>query len=132
MRSYVLFSTLCLIYVAYMGITDPVGVMNLVNTPLNNNDAISSIRGIYGGVGLLLCGMFIYLFYTDVTKAVFVLLLFWMVYALSRIITIATDGPLGDFGTQWLFIESILAALGSILWLAGRPRGRRPSGVVLS
>jgi hypothetical protein len=44
--------------------------------------------------------------------------LFWCMYALSRLMTISVEGPLGDFGSQWLVIESTLSllSLGPLGW----------------
>jgi hypothetical protein len=38
-------------------------------------------------------------------------------YAVSRAITILVDGPLGDFGTQWIITESILFIIAIILFI---------------
>lgn len=91
--------------------------MKLVSTTLPNNDAISSIRGVYGGVGLVIAVTLIYLLRRNVKYGLIFLTLFWFSYALSRLITIAVDGPLGAFGTQWLTIESVLGVLGLVLVL---------------
>lgn len=90
--------------------------MDLVQVQLSSTDAISSIRGIYGGVGLAIVLSLVYMMLKDLPKALSFLVIFWGAYALSRIITIVVDGALGDFGTQWLMIESLcfLFALG--LW----------------
>ncbi|MGD1847560.1 MAG: DUF4345 family protein, partial [Salibacteraceae bacterium] len=39
------------------------------------------------------------------------LILFWGAYAISRLITLIADGPLGDFGSQWLLMESVFCVL---------------------
>lgn len=41
---------LSLASVAFLSLFDPQAAMDLVQTPLPNNDALSSIRGVYGGV----------------------------------------------------------------------------------
>ncbi len=114
-KGFILLSALSLLSVCLMALTNPQSVMDLVNVKLENNDAISSIRGIYGGVGLALVFSLLYLFFTDVRKGLAFLCLFWGFYALSRIITILVDGSLGDFGTQWLAIESILFLFAIVL-----------------
>ncbi len=43
------------------------------------------------------------------------LTLFLSSYAISRLIKIIADGPLGDFGNQWLSIETALFMLGLVL-----------------
>ncbi len=114
-RFYIGFSILSLAYVSLLSMYSPQSTMDLVLTPLSNTDAISSIRGIYGGVGLVIVLTLIYLFKYDYFKGLIFLTLFWWAYAISRFMTILVDGPLGAFGSQWIVIESVLGALGLIL-----------------
>jgi hypothetical protein len=86
--------------------------MDLVKTNLPNADAMSSIRGIYGGVGLVITFQLVYLLFKDVQKGLLFLSLFWGAYAVSRLITIFTNGALGDFGNQWIVIETTFCVLG--------------------
>jgi hypothetical protein len=116
-KMFIGFSILNLAYVSLLSIYSPQATMNYVATPLLNNDAISSIRGIYGGVGLVVTFTLIYLLLEDVRKGLVFLSLFWGAYSLSRIITIFVDGPLGTFGLQWLKVESTLCILALILLL---------------
>ena len=91
--------------------------MDLVEVNLISTDAFSSIRGAYGGVGLTLFISLLYLMRYDVTKALAFLALLWGLYALSRVITIYTEGALGSFGQQWLLIETSLCLIsGTLLW----------------
>ena len=85
---------------------DPQSVMNLVQVKLENNDAYSSIRGVFGGVGFTLLAVFT-----------------WLV-PLSRMIKIASEGALGDFGSQWLVIESTLCVLALAMFSAERSKAR--------
>ncbi|MGB0403952.1 MAG: DUF4345 domain-containing protein [Salibacteraceae bacterium] len=105
------FSILSLSYVSVLSIYNPQATMDLVSTTLANNDAISSIRGIYGGVGLVIITTLVYLLIADTKKGLLFLALFWGSYAASRIITIVADGPLGEFGSNWLIIESTFSIL---------------------
>jgi hypothetical protein len=89
-----------------MAFLNPQAVMDLVQTKLLNTDAYSSIRGVYGGVGLCLVIHLIYLLTKNVKMALGFLCMLWGFYALSRAITILADGPLGSFGNQWIVIES--------------------------
>ncbi|TFB32125.1 DUF4345 domain-containing protein [Pedobacter alluvionis] len=114
---YIGFSILSLAYVSISSIWNPQATMDLVSIQLSNTDAISSIRGIYGGVGLLITFLLVYLLFNDVRKALFFLLLFWAAYSISRLITIWVDGPLGSFGSQWLIIESTFSILAFVLLL---------------
>lgn len=107
-KIFIGFSIVSVGYVSILSLLDPKSTMEMVNTSLNNNDAISSIRGIYGGVGIVITSCLIYLLFKDLKKGLSFLSLFWGAYAISRIITIVIDGPLGDFGNQWLMIESVL------------------------
>ncbi len=114
-------SILGLLSVSLLSLYHPQGTMDLVNVKLDNNDAISSIRGVYGGVGVTLITGLVYLIFTRIELAIRFLTLFWGTYALSRLITILVNGPLGAFGNQWIMIESVLcfAGLGLMVWNRG-------------
>ena len=119
-RGIILLSAFSFLSVSLMAFANPQSVMDLVQVQLNNTDAFSSIRGVYGGVGLALSITLLYLMLKDVPKGLALLSLLWGFYALSRIITIFTEGPLGDFGTQWLMIEGSLFFFTLSLLLAQR------------
>jgi len=114
------FSSFSMGYVALLSIYNPQSTMDLVATTLPNTDAISSIRGIYGGVGLVITIQLIYLLIKDYLKGLLFLSLFWSAYAISRLITIFVNGSLGDFGNQWIIIESTFSAIAIILLLVSR------------
>jgi len=120
----ILFSALSLLYVSAMAIVSPQAVMDLVQVTLPNNDAYSSIRGVYGGVGLTIVISLVYLAFKDATKGLVFLTMLWGFYALSRLLTMSAEGALGDFGKQWLTIESTLCLL-SITLLALRRRSTK-------
>ncbi len=122
--SYMLLSAISLLSVSIMAFADPQAVMDLVSVQLNNNDAISSIRGVYGGVGLTLFLTIIYLMLKDPEKGLIFMMLLWGFYALSRIITIFKDGDLGTFGKQWLIIESVLFVIAVSLFRLRRVGGK--------
>ena len=113
---FILFSAFSLLMVSLMAMANPQSVMDLVQVQLPNTDAYSSIRGIYGGVGLVIITQLIYLLIKDRKKALAFLSLFWGAYALSRLITIAAEGSLGAFGSQWLMIESVFCVLSVVLY----------------
>ena len=115
-RIYIGFSLLSLLSVSLMALFDPQSVMDLVGVKLENTDALSSIRGVYGGVGITICLSLFYLLILYPEKGAAFLSIFWGAYAFSRLITLVSDGPLGDFGNQWLVIESIMALVGLGLW----------------
>jgi len=119
-RGFILFSALCLLAVSLLAFSDPQAVMNLVHVQLNNTDAFSSIRGVYGGVGLTLFISLLYLMQREIQKGLVFLCLLWGFYALSRTVTIFTEGPLGHFGTQWLITETIFFCLALTLWVLNR------------
>lgn len=112
---YVGTSILGLASVSILSLIDPQSTMDLVNVKLDNTDAISSIRGIYGGVGISVISGLSYLLMTKIILAIRFLTMFWFSYASSRLITMVVDGPLGDFGNQWISIESAFGILGLIL-----------------
>lgn len=115
-RIYIGFSLLSLLSVSLMALFDPQSVMDLVGVKLENTDALSSIRGVYGGVGITICLSLFYLLILYPEKGAAFLSIFWGAYAFSRLITLVSDGPLGDFGNQWLMIESTMALVGLGLW----------------
>ncbi len=123
---YIGFSAFSLGYVALLSLFSPQSTMDLVATTLPNNDAISSIRGIYGGVGLVITIQLIYLLIKDYYKGLWFLSLFWGAYAICRLITIFSDGPLGDFGAQWITIETAFSAIAIILLLLSKKYDKRP------
>lgn len=114
-QTFIGFSALSLGYVAVLSLISPQSTMDLVATTLPNTDAISSIRGIYGGVGLVITLQLIYLLIKDYYKGLFFLSLFWGAYAISRFITIFSEGALGNFGNQWIVIESAFCIIAIIL-----------------
>jgi len=115
-KGFIIFSALSLLSVSIMAFNNPQDVMDLVQVQLTNTDAYSSIRGVYGGVGLTICISLLYLLKNNVKLALAFLSLLWGFYALSRTITILMEGTLGNFGTQWLVIESMLCIIGSMLY----------------
>lgn len=122
----ILLSAASLLSVSFMAFASPQAVMDLVQVQLTNTDAFSSIRGVYGGVGLALGISLLYLMVKDTRKGLAFLCLLWGFYAASRIITIFVEGRLGDFGTQWLVTESVLFGLAAGLLLARRKMAAAP------
>ncbi len=116
-RGYLLLSAVSFCMVSLMGFFSPQAVMDLVQVKLPNTDAFSSVRGVYGGVGLTITIMLIRWMIKDIPQGVVFLCWLWGLYALSRIITWVAEGPLGAFGTQWLIIESVFFMMGALLWL---------------
>ncbi len=113
-------SVLGVLSVSLMAFSDPQAVMDLVGVELPNTDAYSSIRGVYGGVGIALVAVLLYLAFTDRRAALGFMALFWGMYAVSRLITIGAEGALGAFGSQWLVIEGTLCVLALLLLLGMR------------
>ncbi|HEX4957435.1 MAG TPA: DUF4345 domain-containing protein [Lacibacter sp.] len=104
-----------ILMVSIQAFISPQSVMNFVDVQLNNADATSSIRGVYGGIGLLIFGQLIYFVFKNITHALLLVALFGGLYAISRTITLFTDGPLGSFGTQWLITETLLCFIALVL-----------------
>ena len=121
-QGFILLSALSLLSVSLMAFANPQSVMNLVQVRLTNTDAFSSIRGVYGGVGLTLFISLIYLMLRDVTRGLAFLCLLWGSYALSRTVTVFAEGALGSFGQQWLVIESVFFLMALSLFWANRNR----------
>lgn len=122
-RLYLFLSAGSFLMVSMMGFFSPQAVMDLVQVKLPNSDAFSSIRGVYGGVGLTITIMLVRWAFKDIQQGVIFLCWLWGLYALSRMITWMVEGPLGAFGTQWLVIESVFFILGALLWLRLRKSG---------
>lgn len=118
-KLFVGFSIFSLASVSLLSMYSPQATMDLVHVQLTNTDALSSIRGVYGGVGLVIVISLIYLLINKVELAVRFLALFWGFYALSRLVTILVDGALGDFGNQWIIIEFTLFLVGGLLIVLG-------------
>lgn len=119
-KGFILLSALSLLSVSLMAFASPQAVMDLVQVKLENTDAFSSIRGVYGGVGMTLVISLIYLMVKAPQKGLAFLSLLWGFYALSRTITIFMEGTLGDFGTQWLVIESVFFIIAATLLVSTR------------
>ncbi len=116
-KLFVALSGLSLIYVSLLSLINPQATMDLVHVNLSNTDAISSIRGIYGGAGIAITTSFLWVFFQQPRWSLTFLALFWGGYALSRILTIIIDGSLGEFGNQWLVIETIFCCIAILLAL---------------
>ncbi len=116
---FIMLSAISFLSVSVMAFSNPQAVMDLVNVKLNNNDAFSSIRGVYGGVGFTLVITLLYMAFKAPKKGLQFLALLWGMYAASRVITILTEGALGDFGNQWLVIESAFCGIAIMLLLIG-------------
>lgn len=119
-KGFIWLSALSLLYVALMAVASPQAVMDLVGVELQSTDALSSIRGIYGGVGLCLVGLLLYFSFFETRKGLLFLFAFWGMYAASRLLTWMLDGKLGDFGMQWLQIESLFCLIALGIWWWGR------------
>jgi hypothetical protein len=121
-RGFILLSAFSFLSVSLMAFNSPQAVMDLVQVKLTNTDAFSSIRGIYGGVGLALAITLVYMLVKAPRQGLMFLALIWGLYALSRVITIFSEGALGAFGTQWLAIESVFCGIALLLlWATPRP-----------
>jgi hypothetical protein len=116
-QGFILLSAVSLLSVSVMAFSNPQSVMDLVGVKLENTDAFSSIRGVYGGVGLTIFISLIYLMRKNLVLGLAFLSIMWGMYALSRAITIMAEGPLGAFGTQWIITESILFSIAIVLLL---------------
>jgi predicted membrane channel-forming protein YqfA (hemolysin III family) len=62
----------------------------------------------------------IYLVRQDFQRGLAFLSLLWGLYALSRVITIFTEGALGAFGTQWLLTEAVFFVIASLLYVMNK------------
>lgn len=113
-------SVLGIASVSLMAFNSPQSVMDLVQVKLENTDAMSSIRGVYGGAGIAILMVMIYLWRTNLKQGMLFLSVFWGSYALSRLLTIVIDGPLGAFGSQWIVTETILAGTALVLYFKNK------------
>lgn len=109
-------SVLGIASVSLMAFNSPQSVMDLVQVKLENTDAMSSIRGVYGGAGIAILMVMIYLWRNNLKQGMLFLSVFWGSYALSRLLTIMVDGALGAFGSQWIVTETVLASAALLLY----------------
>lgn len=114
-KGFILVSASALLFISLTAFDDPQKLMDLVQVKLTNNDAYSSIRGVYGGVGMTLVLLLIYWMFQEIRTGLACLVLLWGFYVLSRVLTWLWNGPLNAFGKQWLGIESILFVVASCL-----------------
>jgi len=112
---FILLLVLSLLSVSVMALVSPQAVMDLVGVQLPNTDAFSSIRGEYGGASLTLFISLFYLLRHNLRQGLGLLCLLWRFYALSRLITIYTEGALGALGTQWLITEGVFFGIAASL-----------------
>ncbi len=119
-KVYVLLSAFSLLSVSIMAFQNPQAVMDLVAVKLTNPDAYSSIRGVYGGVGVTIFISLLYTMRKNLLESLGLLTIFWGLYAVSRIMTIFNEGRLGAFGNQWLMIEVFFCGLAVLLLLLNR------------
>jgi hypothetical protein len=110
-------TALGILMVSMQAFFSPQSVMDLVQVKLENNDAFSSIRGVYGGVGLTIFITMMYLAIKNPMQGLAFTALFCGLYAISRIMTIFMEGSLGGFGTQWLITETIMFLFAATLFL---------------
>jgi hypothetical protein len=115
-KVFIVLSVLSISSVSIMALVDPQMVMDLVQVDLPNNDAYSSIRGVYGGVGLTLCIALLYTMRKDLQEGLGLLGLLWGAYAACRIITLLNEGQLGAFGNQWMKIELVFFTIALLLF----------------
>jgi hypothetical protein len=115
-KAFILLSCFSLLSVSFMAFNNPQSVMDLVAVKLTNNDAISSIRGVYGGVGLTLVVALLYTLRKNISESLGLLSILWGLYAVSRLITIVKEGFLGAFGKQWLGIETVFFLTAVVLF----------------
>jgi hypothetical protein len=119
-KGFILLSGFSLLSVSLMAFYNPQSVMDLVGVLLPNTDAYSSIRGVYGGVGLTIFITLLYTLRKNLLEALGFLSIFWGLYAISRLITIVSEGTLGTFGNQWLGIETLFFCLALSLYIMNR------------
>ncbi len=113
--AFLAFSAFSIVAVSFMAFNNPQKVMDLVQVQLPNNVAYSSIRGIYGGVGFTIFLTLVYLMIKDRLRGLIFAAVLWGSYAISRVITIFSEGALGAFGRQWLTIETLLCVSAILL-----------------
>lgn len=117
-------TALGILMVSVMAFSNPQAVMDLVQVKLPNNDAYSSIRGVYGGAGLTIFITLMYLLFKNRLQGLAFVALLCGFYSLSRIITVVSEGALGSFGTNWMVIEGVMCITALALLVANRKLSR--------
>lgn len=136
MKKLVVFSRIFLgllgaatLQIAVQALLDPQMVMNNVSVDLGNNlTARNSLRAVYGGVNLFL-GVFWVLtaFWGRFREAGLLLsVLYTGGFAFGRVVSVLSDGAPGAFAQQWLVVELVFCALGTLL-LVGYWRRTEPA-----
>ena len=123
-KGFVLLSAFSVLSVSIMAFQNPQAVMDLVSVKLNNTDAYSSIRGVYGGVGVTIFIALLYTMRKNIVESLGLLVVLWGLYAISRIMTIFTEGRLGEFGNQWLMIEILFCSIAVLLLLINKKEAK--------
>jgi len=113
-------TALGILMVSLMAFSNPQSVMDLVQVKLPNNDAYSSIRGVYGGAGMTIFITLIYLLFKNRLQGLAFVALLCGFYSLSRIFTMVSEGALGSFGTNWMLIEGVMCIVALVLLFANR------------
>ena len=131
-KGFVLLSAFSILAVSLMAFQNPQAVMDLVSVKLTNTDAFSSIRGVYGGVGVTIFISLLYTMFKNIMESLGLLIVLWGLYAISRIMTIFTEGSLGDFGNQWLVIELLFCAIAVVLLLFNKKEIQKETKVKVS
>ncbi len=70
-------SVLGIVSISLMAFNSPQSVMDLVQVKLENTDAMSSIRGVYGGAGIAILMVMIYLWRNNLRQGMLFLAVFW-------------------------------------------------------
>lgn len=118
------FTAFAIALISIMAFVNPQAVMDMVQVKLTTTDAISSIRAVYGGIGMLLFIQLVYLLYKNQMLGLLLVALFGGFYAVSRVITIFNEGSLGAFGRQWLSVEATLCVAAVLLLVLRRKSGQ--------
>lgn len=108
LQAFILFSILNLLTWSVIPFMSLQAIRNLVTIRLPDTTALSSIRGVYGGMGLTLFISLLYLQFTNLRHSLAILCLLSGVVALSPIIITFSEGTLGAFSSQWLLTESLV------------------------
>ena len=124
-NGFILLSAFSLLSVSLMAFHNPQSVMDLVAVQLTNTDAYSSIRGVYGGVGLTIFIVLLYSMRSYRPQGLGFLTLFWGFYAFSRVYTNFKEGTLGAFGQQWLLIETVFFIAALVLFILNKRQANR-------
>lgn len=94
----------------------PSELLAVVGIPLDNPSALSSIRGIYGGLHIAFGAMMLWSLLKNPSVALLFVVIYTGGFTLGRWTAFALDGQPNAFVTTWMFVEPVCGLVSWFLW----------------